>query len=162
MIMEIKSNQNAGFKITSVDDRGYFCGYASVFNHMDDQKDVVRAGAFKCSLEKWERQGQWPKMLWQHNQKEPIGRWLFMEEDARGLYVEGQLLLEVQKASEAYALMRAGAVDGLSIGFRVVKANRESKSNVRYISEVELLEVSVVTFAANQEARITRVKKLGE
>jgi HK97 family phage prohead protease len=155
--MEIKSH--TGFKITSVNEKGYFCGYASVFNHVDDQKDVVIPGAFSTSLDKWERQGQWPKMLWQHNQKEPIGRWLFIEEDAKGLYVEGQLLLDVQKASEAYALMRAGAVDGLSIGFRVVKAGREDKSNVRFIKEVDLLEISVVTFAANQEAKITRIKR---
>lgn len=156
--MEIKSNQSSGFKVTAVNDKGYFSGYASVFHHIDDQKDVVLPGAFKSSLEKWERQGGWPKMLWQHNQKEPIGRWLFIEEDHKGLYVEGQLLLDVQKANEAYALMRAGAVDGLSIGYRVVKSGREGKSCVRHISEVDLLEISVVTFAANERAKITRVK----
>jgi uncharacterized protein len=156
--MEIKSN--SGLKINHMTEKGYFSGFASVFNHLDDQNDVVLPGSFKGSLEQWERQGQWPKMLWQHNQKEPIGRWLFMEETEKGLYVEGQLLLNVQKASEAYALMRAGAVDGLSIGFRVVKAQREAKSNLRYISEVDLLEISVVTFAANSQAKITRVKEI--
>lgn len=157
--METKSTQNPGFKTITVNDKGFFSGYASVFDHVDDQKDVVLKGSFKQSLEKWEREGQWPKMLWQHNQKEPIGRWLFMEEDARGLYVEGQLLLDVQKAHEAYALMRAGAVDGLSIGYRVVRAQKNAKSAIRHIHEVDLLEISVVTFAANQQAKITRVKK---
>lgn len=156
--MEVKSNGTLSIK--SVDERGFFSGYASVFNHVDEQQDVVKPGAFKGTLEQWERQGQWPKMLWQHNQKEPIGRWHFMEEDSKGLYVEGQLLLDVQKAKEAYALMRAGAVDGLSIGFRVVKAERDHSSSLRYIKQVELLEVSIVTFAANERAKITRVKKV--
>lgn len=158
VIMEFKSIQNPGFQVTSINDKGYFCGYGSVFNAVDSHQDLVLPGAFKRSLEAWERKGMWPKMLWQHNQQEPIGRWTFIEEDSRGLYVEGQLLLDVQKASEAYALMRAGALDGLSIGYRVIRAQRDAKSHVRHIQEVDLLEISVVTFASNQQARITRIK----
>lgn len=157
--LEIKANQNLQFNISSINDAGYFSGYASIFNHIDDHKDVVHPGAFSSSLERWESKNTWPKMLWQHNQKEPIGYWTFMEEDRKGLYVEGQLLLDVQKASEAYALMKAKAVDGLSIGYRVIKATREGKSNIRHIYEVELLEVSVVTFAANQLARVIGIKQ---
>lgn len=155
---ETKSLQRSNFHITSVDKKGLFAGYASIFDTIDDQNDIIIPGAFKQSLENWERQNKWPKMLWQHNRQEPIGRWLFIEEDQKGLYVEGQLLLDVQKAKEAYALMRAGAVDGLSIGYLVIKADRDSKRGLRYIHQIELLEISVVTFAANSAAQITKVK----
>lgn len=158
--MENKSIKFPSIIVSSTDPQGCFSGYASVFNAVDNQNDMVLPGAFKDSLFSWEKKSQWPKMLWQHDQKEPIGRWLFMEEDSRGLYVEGQLLLDVQKAREAYALMKVGALDGLSIGYRVVKSKRDGKSTVRYIQQVDLLEVSVVTFAANQAAKITKVKKM--
>ncbi|MBP6985873.1 MAG: HK97 family phage prohead protease [Alphaproteobacteria bacterium] len=158
--MENKSIKFPSILVGSTDPQGYFSGYASVFNAVDNQNDMVLPGAFKDSLFAWEKKSQWPKMLWQHDQKEPIGRWLFMEEDSRGLYVEGQLLLDVQKAREAYALMKAGALEGLSIGYRVVKSKRDGKGTVRYIQQVDLLEVSVVTFAANQAAKITKVKKM--
>lgn len=157
--MEIKMGLSPR-PVISVTEQGFFSGYASVFNHVDNQNDVVLPGAFKVTLEKWERQSKWPKLLWQHDQKEPIGRWLFMEEDVNGLYVEGQLLLDVQKAREAYKLMKAGALDGLSIGYRVIKATRDEKSPIRRIHQVDLLEVSVVTFAANQAAKITKVKTI--
>lgn len=156
--MEIKSNGSAVVHITSLDDQGYFSGHASVFHHVDDQNDVVLPGAFQASIEKWERQNAYPKMLWQHDPREPIGLWMFMEEDRKGLYVEGQLLLDIQKAREAYALMRAGAVDGLSIGYKVIQSQRDAKSCIRYLKQVELLEISVVTFAANRQAKITKVK----
>lgn len=156
--MEVKANQNSAFNVSSINDAGYFSGYASIFNYLDDHKDVIHHGAYATSLRRWEGKGAWPKLLWQHNQKEPIGYWTFMEEDNKGLYVEGQLLLDVQKAREAYVLMKARAVDGLSIGYKVIKATRDSKTNIRYIHEVELLEVSVVTFAANQLAKIIGIK----
>ena len=157
-MIEIKSINDANFRLRSVDEKGLFSGYASIFDTQDEQNDIVLPGAFRASLEEFDRRGKWPKMLWQHNLQEPIGRWLFIEEDAKGLYVEGQLLLDIQKAKEAYALMKAGAVDGLSIGFQVIKARREAKSGIRYIQQVRLIEISVVTYAANHEARVTRVK----
>jgi uncharacterized protein len=158
--METKSSQQVTLNIKSLDDKGYFIGYASIFNVLDNHNDIVVPGAFAASLDKWERQGKYPKMLWQHNQKEPIGAWYFMEEDSKGLYVEGQLLMDIQQAREAYSLMRAGAVDGLSIGYKVIKADRDTKSHVRIIKEVDLIEISVVTFAANTHAKITRVKEV--
>jgi HK97 family phage prohead protease len=98
----------------------WFAGYASVFDEVDSQNDRVMRGAFKSTLQKYKLQGQSPKMLWQHDSTEPIGLWHQVKEDATGLYVEGTLLLEVQKAREAYALMKAGVLDSLSIGYRVV------------------------------------------
>ena len=156
-----KSLRSANFQLSSVDQKGLFAGYASVFDIVDDQDDIVLPGAFKQSLAEWEGMNKWPKMLWQHNLREPIGRWLFLEEDKKGLYVEGQLLLDVQKAKEAYSLMKAKAVDGLSIGYQVLKAKHDHKKCVRYISQLELLEISVVTFAANSDAQITKVKNEG-
>lgn len=158
-MIEIKSVSSSGFNLRSLDEKGLFSGYASVFDCLDDHNDIVLPGSFRDSLENYERQNKWPKMLWQHNLQEPIGRWLFMEEDEKGLYVEGQLLLDLQKGKEAYTLMKVGAVDGLSIGFQVEKSKRDPKTGLRYIQQVKLIEISIVTYAANQEARVMRVKK---
>src|SRR5260221_8562562 len=117
MSMEAKSIQRANFQMSSLDEKGLFAGYASIFECVDDQNDVVMPGAFRASLHNYECYNKWPKLLWQHDSAEPIGRWLFLEEDEKGLYVEGQLLLNVQKGGEAYVLMKAGAIEGLSIGY---------------------------------------------
>lgn len=159
MKMERKSRYDGHFRVTSLDEKGVFCGYASIFNFLDDHHDIVLPGAFKASLENAERTHKWPKMLWQHNLQEVIGRWVFIEEDDKGLYVEGQLLLDVQKAKEAYALMKAGAVEGLSIGFTVDKARRDTKTGIRYIEKLKLIEISIVTLAANNRAHVTRIKQ---
>ncbi len=152
----------APFRLDTLDDKGSLAGYASIFSIVDEQNDCVEPGAFKESLEKMERVNRLPKMLWQHNTDEPMGVWHFIEEDKRGLYVEGQLLLDIQKARDVYALVKSGAIDGLSIGYRVVEARLEANSNVRHITKVDLLEVSIVTFAANHGAKITNVKVLPE
>ncbi|MEN8237495.1 MAG: HK97 family phage prohead protease [Pseudomonadota bacterium] len=147
------------FYLKSINDKGLFCGYASVFNTIDAYGDCIVQGAFKESLQKWQNQNRVPKMLWQHNTQDPIGIWELIEEDKKGLYVEGQLLLDVQKAREAYSLIQHGAIDGLSIGYQVVESEQDPASRIRYISTLELFEVSVVTFAANLQARVTQVKQ---
>jgi HK97 family phage prohead protease len=155
---EFKSEVTRCFKIQTLNHQGLFSGYASVFDIEDEQKDIIKHGAFRKCLETLERQSRLPKMLWQHDANEPIGRWLFMEEDENGLYVEGQLILEVQRAREAYALIQSKAIDGLSIGYRVQESLKERSLQTRHITKLELFEVSLVTFAANPAARVTNVK----
>jgi HK97 family phage prohead protease len=147
------------FKCKSMQKRdGWFSGYASVFDEVDAQNDRVMRGAFLSTLHKWGMQGQFPKMLWQHESSEPIGLWHKVQEDAMGLYVEGNLLLEVQKAREAYALMKAGILDSLSIGYQVIEAIQGRKSQVRLLTQIDLFEISLVTFAANAKAKVMAIK----
>lgn len=141
--------------LESIEDEGCFSGYASVFECVDQQKDRVLPGAFQKSLKDPE---QMPKMLWQHNVQEPIGVWQVVREDARGLYVEGRLLLDLQRGREAYTLLKKGVVTGLSIGCQVVEASYCNQESVRELKEVSLMEISLVTFAANQHAKVLSVK----
>lgn len=124
-------------------------GYASVFGIADQGGDVVAAGAFAASV----KAGNRVAMLWQHDPAQPIGVWEAVVEDGRGLRVKGRLLPEVARAREAAALIGAGAIDGLSIGYRTVKAERDGKGK-RLLSELELWEVSLVTFPMLPEARV--------
>ena len=124
-------------------------GYASLFGATDQGGDVVEPGAYASTLS----QGRKVKMLWQHDPSEPIGIWDEVREDSRGLYVKGRLLQSVGRAREAAALTRAGAIDGLSIGYRTVKSHKDERGR-RCLSEVELWEVSLVTFPMLPEARI--------
>lgn len=140
--------------VKSIDNDGRFAGYASVFDVVDNQRDVMMKGAFAATLKKGAGA---VKLLWQHQQDEPIGVFEKVFEDAYGLYVEGKLLLDVQKAREAHALMKAGAVSGLSIGYSPVRY-KISDEGVRLLAEVDLFEVSLVTFPANNAATITVVK----
>ena len=142
----------ARFEIKSVTADGTFEGYASLFNREDLGRDIIQPGAFRESLLK--RGAAKIKMLFQHNASEPIGVWDEIREDARGLYVKGRLMLAVAKAREVLALMRAGALDGLSIGFKAEKARRDGRSGVRRIEKIDLWEISVVTFPMLPEARV--------
>jgi len=141
-------------------EEGSFEGYASVFEHLDDQGDRVIKGAFMDSLQHWWHSGQAPKMLWQHDPRQPIGLWESLEEDGHGLRVKGRLLLDVQRGREAYTLMKAGVLDSLSIGYRVLEARPGHKAGERLLSKLELHEISLVTFPANAQAKITQVKNL--
>lgn len=143
-------------QVKSLDSAGRFAGYASVFDVVDSQKDIILRGAFAETLKG--RVGD-IKMLWQHQQDEPIGIFERMFEDKNGLYVEGKLLLDVARAREAYALLKEGALGGLSIGYSPIKYRTDTKTGVRMLSVVELWEVSLVTFPANEAAKITVVKQ---
>ena len=145
------------FELKSVNDDGEFEGYASLFNREDLGHDVIAPGAFHDSLAG--RDASQIKMLFQHNPSEPIGVWEVIREDAKGLYVKGRLMTAVSKAREVLALMRAGALDGLSIGFKAVKARRDARSGVRRLEKVDLWEISVVTFPMLPGARVEAVKK---
>ena len=142
--------------VSAVEPDGSFSGYASLFDKVDLGKDVVERGAFAASLRM--RGAAGIRMLYQHDPNEPIGSWIEIREDARGLFVRGRLTREVARAREVLSLMRAGALDGLSVGFRAVRARRDAGSGVRRILEADLWEISVVTFPMLPGARVEAVK----
>ena len=135
-----------------IDAEGRFSGYASVFGVADDAGDVVQPGAFRTSLKR--RGASAIKMLFQHDPREPIGTWERVAEDGYGLFVTGRLVAGVPRADALKRLIERRAVDGLSIGFRTVKASRDGKSGLRRIAELDLWEISVVTFPMLDPARI--------
>lgn len=143
-------------KETSED--GTFKGYGSVFGVKDSNRDTVEKGAFLESLSRWNSKGMLPPMLWQHDMKNPIGRYNVMREDESGLYVEGKFSLGVEKAREAYALLKDGVISGLSIGYMTVKSQWDEQEGVRRLKEVDLFEVSLVTMPANEMAGVIHVK----
>lgn len=127
-------------------------GYASLFGTADNGGDIVENGAYDTSLKRLKTAGIKVKMLWQHNPTQPIGVWDAVYEDGKGLMVKGRILPEVQAGREALALLQAGAIDGLSIGYRTVRS--EKKNGGRRLLEIELWEVSLVTFPMLNEARV--------
>lgn len=130
-------------------------GYASIFNVPDLNGDVVKPGAFANAIR---RKGAGSvRMLYQHAAETPIGRWTHFEEDSRGLYAAGELVLSSAAARETYALLRGRAIDGLSIGFQTVRAAKHDRGAQRFILEADLWEVSVVTFPMAPGARVVRV-----
>ncbi len=137
----------------NVTDGSVISGYASLFGIADQGGDVVLAGAYGAGLKRLAAKGASVKMLWQHDPAQPIGVWDEIREDARGLWVKGRLLPEIDRAREAAALIAAGAIDGLSIGYRTVAAEKNAKGQ-RLLAELELWEVSVVTFPMLNEARV--------
>jgi uncharacterized protein len=128
-------------------------GYASIFGLADQGGDVVMPGAYRKSLSRLTAEKRAVRMLWQHDATQPIGVWDEIVEDGRGLKVKGRILTEVDKGREAAALVAAGAIDGLSIGYRTVTAEKDAKGQ-RLLREVELWEVSLVTFPMLSEARV--------
>jgi HK97 family phage prohead protease len=147
------------FEIKAVEEDGIFEGRGSVFGNVDSYKEIVAPGAFTDTLAAWKAQNRLPPVLWQHRSGEPIGPHTDMEERADGLYVKGQLLVnDVQRAKEARALMKAKAVNGLSIGFVTREDAYDRVTGIRTLKKVDLWEVSVVTFPANPAAQISSVK----
>lgn len=137
----------------NVSDTNVIEGYASLFGETDQGGDVVERGAYARSLAARAASGQRVKMLWQHDPAQPIGVWDELREDARGLWVKGRLLDSTQKGREAAALIAAGALDGLSIGYRTRRAVKNDQGQ-RVLTELELWEVSVVTFPMLPSARV--------
>lgn len=127
-------------------------GYASLFGLSDQGGDMVQPGAYKTSLERLSAKGGRVKMLWQHDPAQPIGVWDEVREDDKGLWVKGRILTDLERGREAAALIAAGAIDGLSIGYRTVRS--EKAAGGRKLSELELWEVSLVTFPMLPEARV--------
>lgn len=135
-----------------VGEDGVFSGYACIFGKTDLGRDVVERGAFRDALKR--RSASGVRMLFQHDPHDVIGGWTEIREDSTGLYVKGRLTDETQRGREIITLMRAGALDGLSIGYRTLRAKTDTKSGVRRLLEVDLWEVSVVTFPMQPEARV--------
>lgn len=135
---------------------GKFSGYASVFGDVDQGRDAVTKGAFSKSL--LVRPAPSIRMLFQHNPDEPIGVWNRISEDEKGLFVEGQLATGTRRGMEMLELMRSGAIDGLSIGFKTKRARKDPRTQVRWIHEADLWEISIVTFPLLESARITSLK----
>lgn len=146
--------KNMPIEIKELNEDGTFSGYGSVFGVKDSYNDVVEKGAFTKTLN--ERKNV--KLLWQHDSREPIGIFTNMYEDEHGLVVKGSIAMDVQRGKEAYTLIKMGAVDGLSIGYSTITAKYDKKSDIRYLKELKLYEVSVVTFPANEAATVTSIK----
>jgi len=148
---------SAEIELKADGDEGTFTGLASTFGNMDLTRDIIEPGAFAKSLKK--RPARRIKMLFGHNVDEPIGVFKAVEEKKEGLFVEGKLILDVQRAKETHALMREKALDAMSIGFRTVVDEFDSDKRVRTLKEIELFEISIVVFPANERARIRTVKE---
>jgi HK97 family phage prohead protease len=134
-------------------------GYASLFGLRDRGGDMVLPGAYGASLKRLAARGDKVRMLWQHDPSQPIGVWDEVYEDARGLYVTGRLLPDVARARDAAVLLAAGALDGLSIGYRTLRAEKLPQGG-RNLVEVEVWEVSLVTFPMQLEARLDQKSDL--
>lgn len=132
-----------------------FTGYASLFGIADGAGDVMQKGAFSASLR--QRPASKVRLLYQHFAHEPIGVWEEIREDCRGLFVRGRLLSDVARGREVMALIREGAIGGLSIGFRTVRAQRDAQNHQRRLTEVELWEISVVTFPLLEAGGVSAV-----
>jgi len=142
---------------TTIDADGTVEGYASLFGEIDQARDMVMRGAFAATLAT--RSIRRIPMLFQHDPSEPVGVWLELREDHRGLFARGRLIPEVARGRELLSLLRAGAVDGLSIGFRTSKARIDPKTRIRRLLAVDLWEISIVTFPLLAGARVQAVKQ---
>ena len=146
------------YKELDTDDDGTFEGYASVFNNKDLGNDVIKQGAFSESIK-----GKKPrqiKLLYQHKTDEPIGVIDSLVEDTRGLKIKGRLAMGTQKGKEVFELMKMGALDSMSIGYRLSPDDYKysDKLKKRTITNLDLMEISMVTFPMNPKAKITKVK----
>ena len=148
-------------EIKALAEDGTFEGYGSVFHNEDWYGDVVAPGAFANTLAEWRAKGALPPLCWQHNMDQVVGVYEEMAEDDRGLYLKGRLLKDdVALAREAYALLKARAISGLSIGYRVRVDEYDREADIRTLKDLELWEVSLVTMPANDLARVEAVKNI--
>ena len=146
-------------EIKSLKDSGEFEGYGSTFGgEPDAYGDVIAAGAYEDSLANHKAKGTMPKLFWQHNSAEPIGKWQDAKEDDHGLLLKGKLNMDVQRGREAYALLKAGDIDGLSIGYRIKEYSVDTDSGIWTLEKLDLIEVSVVSVGANDNAVVQSVK----
>ncbi|KEY58498.1 HK97 family phage prohead protease [Serratia sp. DD3] len=154
-----KQRLDVPLKLKSVSDTGEFEGYGSVFGVKDSYGDIVIPGAFVKSLDNWKAKGSQPAMLWQHKSDEPIGVYTEMREDDVGLFVKGRLLIDDDPlAKRAHAHMKAGSITGLSIGYMLNDWEYDRAKDAFILKEIDLWEVSPVTFPSNDEARVSDVK----
>jgi HK97 family phage prohead protease len=150
----------APLELKSLDEAdGTFTGYGAVYGNKDSYGDIIVKGAFDNYLVG--HAAKEVKLLWQHDSRMPIGVYDEVRSDDNGLYVKGRLLInDVEKAREAYALLKAGAISGLSIGFSIDQGGSEFKDNALYLKQLSLWEISLVTFPANDKANVSSVKTI--
>jgi len=155
-------NSGVPLEVKDISAVGSIKGYISIFGNVDSYGEIVEPGAFAETLAKSAKSGRKVKLLWQHDPHQPIGVWDEVGEDRKGLWGEGRLLIEQSpKAREAHGLLMEGALDGLSIGYRTVKSEpKAGKEGIVSLTKLDLLEGSVVTFAANERARVEVVKSI--
>ena len=161
------------FEVKAVEGDGQamtFEGYGSVFATIDSYNDTIAKGAFKATLREWKATKKLPKLLLQHGgggifggssaeDQTPIGKWEEMTEDDHGLFVRGRLFdIDTDRVKSTYAAMKEGELDGLSIGFRTRKSKTDNDTGIRTLTDIQLWEVSLVTFPANDPARISEVR----
>lgn len=158
MTMQVKQAAPV-LEIKALKDSGEFEGYASTFSETPDSYgDVIAKGAYVDTLAEHKTKGTMPKMFWQHNPSEPVGKWLEAAEDDNGLMMRGKLNMGVQRAKEAYALLKEGDIDGLSIGYRIKEYSVDTDTDVWTLEKIDLHEVSIVSIGANDTATVTSVK----
>lgn len=158
MNLLIKS-AHSSLEVKALNEKGEFEGYASTFGGEPDlDGDIIQVGAYTASLEEHKSAGTMPKMFWQHNPHEPIGKWIDAKEDKRGLFVKGKLNMGVQRAREAYELIKEGDIEGLSIGYRIKEYSSDTETGVWTLEKLDLREISVVSIGANTIATIGSVK----
>lgn len=148
------------FDLKEIKPDGTFHGYGSVFGVEDSYGDVVVPGAFADSLATQKAKGRLPAMLWQHRSAEPLGVYTSMDEDSLGLKLEGKLALSTVRGAEAHSLMKMGAISGLSIGYQTREDSYDKITGINTLKKLDLWEVSLVTFPANDAARVQGVKSI--
>ena len=156
-IQKKQTHRDFSLEVKELTEEGKFSGYGAVFGNIDDWDDVILRGAFSKSISEKK-----PIMLWQHDSTEPIGIYESLREDEIGLWIEGRLLLDLEKGREAYILLKNQAIRGLSIGFIPSAWEWETRDNrrIRVLKEIDLWEISLVTFPANPKALIDDVKSI--
>jgi len=146
-------------EIKSLTESGEFEGYGSTFGgEPDAYGDLIAEGAYADSIAAHKAKGTMPKLFWQHNPSEPIGKWTAAKEDSHGLLLKGRLNMDVQRGREAHALLKAGDIDGLSIGYRIKEYSVDTDSGVWTLEKLDLVEVSIVSVGANENAVVQSVK----
>lgn len=138
------------------------CGYAAVYSNIDQGRDKILPGAFEDSIRAFQTKASSLKMLREHRPDKLLGVWDTVADSPKGLYVEGEPELDVSYAQDAMKLVKSGALDGISIGYRVQKTSfaDDEQGTYRVIEKAQLVEASLVAFPMNEEARVTDVKQL--
>ena len=142
-------------------DTGEFSGYAVIWGERNGHNEIVQRGAFRASLELHRQAGTRPVMLWSHDPTDIIGVWTEVREDEKGLFVRGQIVTSTTRGREAYELLKAGALNGLSIGFRLNKNGETRQAGTRILTGIDVREISLVGMPSAPNARITSVRSSG-
>ena len=154
-------NMSVTFEVKSfetADGERKFSGYANTFDHLDRAGDITQKGAFTKSIKEHIANGTKPLMLMHHDTSRPVGVWEKLVEDAKGLYVEGRLTKGVRDADEAYALLKDGALNSMSIGYKVIDDEYDMNKRANLLHEVSLFEISLVSIPANEQSTVMSVK----